>query len=67
MAKPLLRCDKFDTHTSSFRISYDLQELSLMKSLKAFKENCWRLLLKHREIFPVTDKGKLSRLMNLLE
>lgn len=43
------------------------EELSLMKSLKAFKENCWRLLMKHREIFPVTDKGKLSRLTNLLE
>lgn len=43
------------------------EEHSLVKSLKIFTDNCWRLLIKYRDVFPATDKGKLSRLINLLE
>ncbi|CAH3143387.1 unnamed protein product [Porites evermanni] len=43
------------------------EECSLVKSLKQFTDNCWRLMMKYREVFPATDKGKLGRLINLLE
>lgn len=43
------------------------EERSLLKSLKQFTENCWRLMMKYREVFPATDRGKISRLINLLE
>ncbi|XP_068717844.1 BAI1-associated protein 3-like [Montipora capricornis] len=43
------------------------KERSLVKSLKYFTDNCWSLLMKYREIFPVTDRGRLNRLVNLLE
>ncbi|XP_020607339.1 BAI1-associated protein 3-like isoform X2 [Orbicella faveolata] len=43
------------------------EEHALVRSLKKFTDNCWRLMIKYRDIFPATDKGKLGRLINLLE
>lgn len=43
------------------------EEHTLVRSLKKFTDNCWRLMIKYRDIFPATDKGKLGRLINLLE
>ncbi|XP_078347490.1 BAI1-associated protein 3-like isoform X1 [Oculina patagonica] len=43
------------------------EEHALVRALKKFTDNCWRLLIKYRDVFPATDKGKLGRLINLLE
>ncbi|KAJ7390160.1 BAI1-associated protein [Desmophyllum pertusum] len=43
------------------------EEHSLVRSLKKFTDNCWRLMIKYRDVFPATDKGKLTRLIKLLE
>lgn len=61
-------CDSVSSPLQPFHVvSFLFQERSLVKSLKQFTDNSWRLMMKYREVFPATDKGKLGRLINLLE